>query len=283
MKIIITESQLKYITEIENSKIDSSDEKSNFLVKLEKLKKSGNIFKNKKKPGQKIDFDENVEVLQKALTILGYSLSVWGADGKYGAETQVAVEKFQKDNGLGVTGNIEPGTISRIIDKIELLKIEDKDVESLSKKKLEKPELPTRSGTPTQVMKFLMKKGLTKEQAAGVTGNLDKESGLNPSVRPGDSGTSFGIAQWHASRGQRMKRWVREHGFKTNDIIGQLEYLWWELQNGERNALEKLKMTDTPKDAAFMFAKYFERCEACSNRKRISDRLNRAQQFFDDY
>ena len=123
MKVIITESQLKYITEIENSKIDDLDNTSNFLKKLEKLKTSGNIFKNKKKPGQKIDYDSNVELLQKALIILNYPLSNWGADGMYGAETQYSVEKFQKDSGLAVTGNIEPGTISKIIDEIEKLKI----------------------------------------------------------------------------------------------------------------------------------------------------------------
>jgi peptidoglycan hydrolase-like protein with peptidoglycan-binding domain len=284
MKVIITESQLKYITEIENSKIDDLDNTSNFLKKLEKLKTSGNIFKNKKKPGQKIDYDSNVELLQKALIILNYPLSNWGADGMYGAETQYSVEKFQKDSGLAVTGNIEPGTISKIIDEIEKLKIKDNEVENLTKKEKNiKPEPSGKKGTPYQVMKFLIDKGLTQSQAAGITGNLDKESGLNPTVKPGDGGTSFGIAQWHESRGNKMKKWVREHGYKTSDIIGQLEYLWWELQNDEKNALKKLKLTDTPKDAAFMFAKYFERCSACNNPRKISDRLNRAQKFFDDY
>ena len=37
-----------------------------------------------------------------------------------------------------------------------------------------------------QGINFFMSKGLTKQQAAGIMGNLHAESGLDPNVKPGD-------------------------------------------------------------------------------------------------
>ena len=50
-----------------------------------------------------------------------------------------------------------------------------------------------------QAIDFFQKKGLTKEQASGIVGNLEAESGLNTTAK-GDGNTSFGIAQWHNQR-----------------------------------------------------------------------------------
>lgn len=50
---------------------------------------------------------EYVTLLQTKLIQLGYDLSPYGADGKYGAKTENAVKAFQKDHGLvadGITG-----------------------------------------------------------------------------------------------------------------------------------------------------------------------------------
>lgn len=43
-------------------------------------------------------------------------------------------------------------------------------------------------------MDYFINKGLTKEQAAGILGNLHAESGLDAGIH-GDGRTSFGIAQ----------------------------------------------------------------------------------------
>ena len=42
----------------------------------------------------------NVSTFQNALIALGYSLPKFGADGKFGPETQDALKKFQTENGL---------------------------------------------------------------------------------------------------------------------------------------------------------------------------------------
>lgn len=113
-------------------------------------------------------------------------------------------------------------------------------------------------GTARQAIDFFMSKGLTRAQAAGIAGNLLHESGFNPSA-VGDGGTSFGIAQWHNGRGDAMKRWTAAHGYSPTSFRGQLEYLWHELNNSERNALGKLRQTSSPYDAGMSFCRYFER------------------------
>ena len=113
-------------------------------------------------------------------------------------------------------------------------------------------------GTARQAIDFFMSKGLTRAQAAGVAGNLVHESGFNPSA-VGDGGTSFGIAQWHNGRGDAMKRWTAANGYSPTSFKGQLEYLWHELNNGESNALGKLRATSSPYDAGMAFCRYFER------------------------
>ena len=180
--------------------------------------------------------------------------------------------KVFKDSKKIDTDVAPPGGKNEKEKETTKISVEKKEVEKTSKK-----------GTPEEVIQFLINKGLTKSQAAGVAGNLQHESGINPTVKPGDGGTSFGIAQWHKERGKRMKEWTKQNGYDSTTLKGQLEYLWWELKNTEKKALDKLKQTDDPKDAAFMFAKYFERCAACQDRSRVKNRLTTAQKFYDDY
>lgn len=113
-------------------------------------------------------------------------------------------------------------------------------------------------GSAQQAIDFFMAKGLTRAQAAGIAGNLLYESGFNPGA-VGDGGTSFGVAQWHSGRGAAMKSWTVEHGYSSTSFKGQLEYLWYELNHSEGNALGKLRATATPYDAGMAFQRYFER------------------------
>ncbi|MBK7556261.1 MAG: LysM peptidoglycan-binding domain-containing protein [Flavobacteriales bacterium] len=117
---------------------------------------------------------------------------------------------------------------------------------------------PGVAGNADQTIDFFMSKGLTRAQAAGIAGNLKYESGFRPDA-VGDGGTSFGVAQWHNGRGDAMKAWTRAHGYSPTSFKGQLEYLWHELNNSERNALTKLRGTTSAYDAGMSFQKYFER------------------------
>ena len=57
--------------------------------------------------------------VQKALIALGYPLPRHGVDGIRGPETSLAVEKFQKDNGLTVDGDPGPATVAKLNDVLK--------------------------------------------------------------------------------------------------------------------------------------------------------------------
>lgn len=51
---------------------------------------------------------DDVKALQEALISLGYDCGRWGADGDFGDATQMAVNRFQRDNGLEIDGEFGP-------------------------------------------------------------------------------------------------------------------------------------------------------------------------------
>ena len=129
-----------------------------------------------------------------------------------------------------------------------------------------KPKLPTYSPIvdkdaterAKEIMGYFMDKGLTKEQAAGIAGNLHAESGLNTGAL-GDSGNSFGIAQWNKSRKNNLKTFAKSKGTHEADLQTQLDFLWHELMTTENSALQSLLTAKTATDAARNFADKFER------------------------
>ena len=96
--------------------------------------------------------------------------------------------------------------------------------------------------------------------ACGVCANIKAESNFNTGA-VGDKGTSFGICQWHAGRGDRMKN-VAGPNWATN-LTGQLTYLWFELNNSYAGVLNSLKKCPNSelgaRQAANVFVRDFER------------------------
>jgi hypothetical protein len=128
-----------------------------------------------------------------------------------------------------------------------------------------------------KAIEFFVNKGLTPEQASGIAGNLAKESNFNPTA-VGDNGSSYGIAQWHNERWDKLKSWSAKNGKNSADFEAQLEFLWWELENTAKSSLMDLKNQSTPYDAAYSFAKKFERPSVISN-----TRMKNAENFFNSY
>ena len=62
---------------------------------------------------------DDVKELQEALIKLGYSVGSYGADGDYGSDTELAVTKFQRDNGLDDDGEAGKNTIAAINKKLK--------------------------------------------------------------------------------------------------------------------------------------------------------------------
>lgn len=84
-----------------------------------------------------------------------------------------------------------------------------------------------------ECIQFLLGKGLNAAAACGICGNIEAES-VPPynTASMGDYSNgvyhSFGICQWYRGRGQAMKQFVGDNW--QNNLTGQLEYLWHELQ-----------------------------------------------------
>lgn len=64
------------------------------------------------------DSGEDVKYCQELLLKLDYNLGSYGADGKFGAKTQVAVKAFQKAHGLSQDGIVGPRTWQALIDAV---------------------------------------------------------------------------------------------------------------------------------------------------------------------
>lgn len=117
-------------------------------------------------------------------------------------------------------------------------------------------------------MRFLLDKGLTRQQAAGVVGSLMQESGLRPGAKNPSSG-ALGIGQWLGGR----KTNLLANG--NSGLRGQLDFLWSELQGPENAALKRLKGAHSVADAVNAFTWGFERPgKAEAN---IPNRVNQAR------
>lgn len=105
-----------------------------------------------------------------------------------------------------------------------------------------------------QILAFFQAKGLTKAQAAGIAGNLQQESGLNPAESGGF------LAQWLGTRLTGLERFAAgKHATVSGNTQVQLEYIWQELNTTESGALAALKQAKTPAAAATVFSQLYER------------------------
>ena len=112
----------------------------------------------------------------------------------------------------------------------------------------------TAGGSPQQVaMAFFMGKGLSPAQAAGIVGNLQQESNIDPNAPGG------GIAQWIGDRWTNLVNFAAANGTSPNDFQTQLNFLWQELNTSESGSLTALRQTNDPAAAAQSFSDNFER------------------------
>lgn len=91
---------------------------------------------------------------------------------------------------------------------------------------------------------------------------LLETSGINPKTVGGHKGRAIGICQWlWPSRKQGL---LNRYGDKWNQLHNQLDYMWWELNNTERNSKKMwLNSTNMP-DAVAGFC-LFEGAEEVTN------------------
>lgn len=109
-----------------------------------------------------------------------------------------------------------------------------------------------------QGMDYFMSQGFTREQAAGIMGNLMQESGLDTGAI-GDSGQARGIAQWHPDRWRKLIQFAKENGLNPNDYHTQLAFIMHEFQTTEKNAYAAVKASGSTAAATEAFSSKYER------------------------
>lgn len=80
---------------------------------------------------------------------------------------------------------------------------------------------------------YFMNHGLNAAASCGILGNIKAESNFRTDA-VGDNGTSFGICQWHNNRGRAMQNMAGADW--RNNLTGQLDYLWSELNSGYKDS-----------------------------------------------
>lgn len=146
-------------------------------------------------------------------------------------------------------------------------------------------------GNEATVYYYLSQKGLNDVLIAGILGNLKAESSVNPSCIQGGRddpydytpGHAIGMIQWDGGRHKKLVEYTQSIGTEWNDINAQLDFLWGEFdrQAAQENpyttyqwirsdySYDAFMSCSTPEDAAYVFARGFERCASttCLNRK----------------
>jgi hypothetical protein len=121
---------------------------------------------------------------------------------------------------------------------------------------------------------YFVAKGLTAQQSAGVIGNLDQESGMDPTIWQYGGGPGRGIAQWSAGG-----RWDTDpgdnvaafaNGGNVYDLTLQLDFIWFELTSFPGYGLGDLQAAGTIDDAVIAFQDKYEICGACNSTNRIN-------------
>lgn len=127
--------------------------------------------------------------------------------------------------------------------------------------------------------------GFNNAAASGVLANIECESNFNPNLW-GDSGTSYGICQWHNERLTSMQNWCSSNGYDWETLEGQLHYLKKELSANDSKYLwngltiaNKLKAKENTADGAYGagydWCYYFE--VPANKETRSKERGNRAR------
>ncbi len=98
--------------------------------------------------------------------------------------------------------------------------------------------------------------GYNTAAAAGLLANINAESGFRPLIN-GDSGTSYGICQWHASRKTRLLNWCESKGMDASTLAAQLYFLKYELETYYPSVDRYLRNVENSAQGAYDAAYYF--------------------------
>lgn len=262
---------------------------------------------------------EAVEELQFLLN------SKYGADldidGKFGAKTEAAVKAFQKAHGLTADGVVGPKT------RRALGLAFDGDTQNAQNRNHEAPDNPENGGFDTDInvpdnsaenistahiiWDRLMRAIGNPYGVAGLMGNLQAESGLNPenlqntgnralgmtdaeytaAVDTGKytaeqfihDGYGYGLAQWtYYSRKANLLNFAVGKGCSIGDLDTQIEFLLAEMRLHYSGVLDTLDTAATVRDASDAVMLKYEK-PANTSEENQARRAELGQKFFNQF
>ncbi|MGO4738650.1 phage tail tip lysozyme [Bosea sp. 2KB_26] len=126
---------------------------------------------------------------------------------------------------------------------------------------------PIRGSTFTQkapgiINRLMADFGFTREQAAGIVGNLGHESGgLNElqERNPTSGRGGYGWAQWTGPRRRAFEAWAAEKGLDPASDEANYGFLRHELRTNHRGVVDSVKRTGSVSEATVAFEEGYER------------------------
>jgi hypothetical protein len=122
---------------------------------------------------------------------------------------------------------------------------------------------------------YFRSKGLTAVQAAGIVGNLDQESGDDPTSVQYGGGPGRGIAQWSVGgrwdtdTNDNATWYAQKENEELLSLQLQLEFVWYELTTFQSYGLASLQQATSVSAATIAFETDFEGCGECDQSTRI--------------
>ena len=153
------------------------------------------------------------------------------------------------------------------------------------------PNIGNISDVAQAVWTFFTGKGFTPQCTAGIMGNLQQESGMDPARLQSGGGKGRGICQWTVSedRFKNMEALAKSRGKDWTDLQTQLDWLDMELQGKDpttANLLKKkvggyenFKRLTNINQACTVFEESFER----AGKPMMEKRFAYAKQFYDKF
>ena len=105
-----------------------------------------------------------------------------------------------------------------------------------------------------QMVRWFQSQGDSANAAAGIVGNLEQESGLDPTEQGG------GLAQWNPAWYAQMAAYAASVGLSSTSDQGQLAYLQYDLRTSYSRLLSSMDTAPDPGTAAEMFETTYELC-----------------------
>lgn len=84
-----------------------------------------------------------------------------------------------------------------------------------------------------RVWNYLRAQGFSAAATAGIMGNMEVESGFDPTIEEIGSAVGYGLCQWSYERRNNLVTWCTNNGRDYTTVEGQLDYLMYELEGGD--------------------------------------------------